>query len=260
MGGQVGDPCQICTSAPSKYRCPSCARLTCSLGCVARHKTGDGCTGRRIHAARTFVPAAALTPDVLADDYWLLEDAQALASRLSRSQAGASKRVRLRALEQAAGGAGRAVRLDLMPAEMSRAKRNRSRLFEGCIVWTVEWIVLGALPEHPANMTLDQLRPCVRHTCYTQCREGESVEAGYADLQCHHPELQLPAPCEAALFLRLEVDSQPTIAPVDIAPARRLWPVRSPAIVWTALLAHRTVVEFPTIYISGGQLSAGVCS
>ncbi|XP_077996170.1 zinc finger HIT domain-containing protein 3-like [Glandiceps talaboti] len=33
--------CEICTEQPSKYRCPKCSMLYCSLGCYKQHK--DSC-------------------------------------------------------------------------------------------------------------------------------------------------------------------------------------------------------------------------
>jgi len=38
--------CQVCSSQPSKYTCPKCGLLTCSLGCTQSHKAA--CTPKRV--------------------------------------------------------------------------------------------------------------------------------------------------------------------------------------------------------------------
>jgi hypothetical protein len=45
--GKKGSPCEECGEQPWKYRCPGCARLTCSLPCVQAHKRRTACTGKR---------------------------------------------------------------------------------------------------------------------------------------------------------------------------------------------------------------------
>ena len=46
-GEKKGSPCEECGEQPWKYRCPGCARLTCSLPCVQAHKRRTACTGKR---------------------------------------------------------------------------------------------------------------------------------------------------------------------------------------------------------------------
>jgi hypothetical protein len=76
-----------------------------------------------------------LTGDVLATDQAFLECGKSLLPAASEAHA---NRLPLLRRQAALGG----VRLETMPAEMARARLNRSAVSDGTIVWTVELIDL----------------------------------------------------------------------------------------------------------------------
>lgn len=249
LGGAIEGICQVCQQCPSKYRCPGCERQSCSLSCVRTHKTQFGCRGKRPHPGTTYLSVAQLTPEVLQNDFQLLEDAVGSAEHLARVLPTSSRRPRLqtavtkRCRE-------RNIELCLMPSGMARAQLNHTRIAGNqTIVWTVEWILLARdLPEHPTLLRLEQLRDHAQHILYSSCPEDSTVLEGYTALQTKHGAL-LPRPEHVTFFLRQEADKNQSIPSVDLSPTRRLWELHSAQLSWTLLLANRTIVEFPTIYL-----------
>ena len=43
--------CEVCEEDESKYCCPRCAVLSCSVQCVKRHKKEHNCTGERVRSS-----------------------------------------------------------------------------------------------------------------------------------------------------------------------------------------------------------------
>jgi hypothetical protein len=242
LGGKIEGCCQLCEKGSAKYRCPGCDVQTCSVVCVRDHKTVSGCTGKRSRAGLAYLPASQLTPKVLLDDYCLLEEATQSSKMLSR----VLPRSRPRNQHLVKQCALRNICLSLMPTGMKRAKQNRTSLQGQNITWTVEWIVLEGVEEHPATMKIDDLRPFITKTAYSQCPESETLLQSYSRKFANSDAGDtLPF----TLLLKQEADKDSKISPVDISPTRRLWPVHSPNITWQLLLANRTIVEFPTVYI-----------
>ncbi|KAJ1477323.1 hypothetical protein T484DRAFT_1592098, partial [Baffinella frigidus] len=48
--------CGVCGDAAAKYKCPRCAKRTCSLKCVKAHKQADDCSGQRNRAEYRSIP------------------------------------------------------------------------------------------------------------------------------------------------------------------------------------------------------------
>lgn len=71
-------PCDSCARAGkvqvAQYRCPACARCSCSLACVKDHKTHYGCTGVRDKSAP--VPKRDYNEHQVISDYSVLEEAK----------------------------------------------------------------------------------------------------------------------------------------------------------------------------------------
>ncbi|GMH54293.1 hypothetical protein TrRE_jg259, partial [Triparma retinervis] len=64
--------CSICLTVPSKYTCPRCFTLTCSLACVLVHKSHTSCTGRRDLVG--FKPVSQMDDSTLRDDISVVEE------------------------------------------------------------------------------------------------------------------------------------------------------------------------------------------
>ncbi|CAO1941035.1 unnamed protein product [Urochloa humidicola] len=146
-GGKKGSPCEECGEQPWKYRCPGCARLTCSLPCVQAHKRRTACTGKRPRTDP--VPIAQFDDNQLISDYNLLEETKQARESAHRiiagfgrnfgGQGGAQLPSWLFFLRKAAHRRG--IRLYFLPRGMARREQNRSRHNhrKDCIYWTLEW-------------------------------------------------------------------------------------------------------------------------
>ncbi|XP_062208162.1 uncharacterized protein LOC133909652 [Phragmites australis] len=145
--GKKGSPCEECGEQPWKYRCPGCARLTCSLPCVQAHKRRTACTGKRPRTDP--VPLARFDDNQLISDYSFLEEAKQVRESAHRiiggfgrnfgGPGGAQLPRWLFFLRKAA--QRRGIRLYFLPKGMARREQNRSRHNhrKDCIYWTLEW-------------------------------------------------------------------------------------------------------------------------
>ncbi|KAM0910185.1 hypothetical protein ACQ4PT_014331 [Festuca glaucescens] len=146
-GGEKGGPCEECGEQPWKYRCPGCARLTCSLPCVQAHKRRTACSGKRPRTDP--VPLAHFDDNQLLSDYNLLEETNQVRESAHRLIVGYGRNYGggdgatlpswLFFLRKAAHRRG--VRLFFLPRGMTRREHNRSRHFhrKDIIYWTLEW-------------------------------------------------------------------------------------------------------------------------
>ena len=81
-GARGDDACATCGRGPSKYTCPGCARRSCGLECVRRHKTTHACDGKRNRAA--FVDIRDFGDADVVRDYRFLEEVGAEGERAKR--------------------------------------------------------------------------------------------------------------------------------------------------------------------------------
>jgi hypothetical protein len=64
--------CSVCDKKDSKYRCPGCEVITCSLNCTKQHRANTGCKGTRNRSA--YVPISQFNEAHLMNDINLLND------------------------------------------------------------------------------------------------------------------------------------------------------------------------------------------
>ncbi|XP_064405136.1 box C/D snoRNA protein 1-like [Halichondria panicea] len=64
--------CEVCHQQSHKYKCPGCAKKSCSVECVKRHKVEFVCSGRRCKSS--FVKLSNFNDNQLHSDYYFLED------------------------------------------------------------------------------------------------------------------------------------------------------------------------------------------
>ncbi|WVZ67315.1 hypothetical protein U9M48_016411 [Paspalum notatum var. saurae] len=176
VGGEKGSPCQECGDQPWKYRCPGCARLTCSLPCVQAHKRRTACPGKRPRTDP--VPLARFDDNQLISDYNFLEEAKQAHESAHRliggfgrnfgGPSGAQLPTWLFFLRKAA--QRRGVRLDFLPRGMARREQNRSRHNhrKDCIYWTLEWRFNSTdvvLTDHEIDEHTNLLSLLEKHLC-----------------------------------------------------------------------------------------------
>jgi hypothetical protein len=226
--------CEECGAAEARYRCPRCARRTCSAACVAAHKAAAPCSGKRDRAA--YVGRRDFDERALLRDYRLLEEAARAddAARRARPPAGRpDPPPHLRALVAAAARA--RVRLELQAPGMARRRANTTRLEArgGTLAWRVEW----RLPA--AGLTLADARLTAAAPLRAALDEHLAPPPGGA----RAPALEEYAAAAAAgaLVVVARVERRPADAP-------RFHRV-DPGAPLAAALAGRVVVEFPTLLV-----------
>ncbi|XP_062231841.1 uncharacterized protein LOC133929196 [Phragmites australis] len=175
-GGNKGSPCEECGEQPWKYRCPGCARLTCSLPCVQAHKRRTACTGKRPRTDP--VPLARFDDSQLLSDYNFLEEAKQVRESAHRliggfgrnfgGPGGAQLPKCLFFLRKAA--QRRGIRLYFLPRGMARREQNRSRHNhrKDFIYWTLEWRFNSAdvvLTDHEIDEHTTLLTLLEKHLC-----------------------------------------------------------------------------------------------
>eukprot|EP00117_Sycon_ciliatum_P024251 scpid63580/ scgid0894/ Box C/D snoRNA protein 1; Zinc finger HIT domain-containing protein 6 len=138
---EVKSGCIMCSATP-KYRCPGCARQTCSLPCTRGHKDKYGCTGSRDRTA--YVGLDKYSTQHLKSDFVFLEEVDRKVNNLQRlsSQMKTSdwKRNRRNVLARAAKSHG--VRYEVLPVVLARSKENISSYHKKSdrLTWFVKWI------------------------------------------------------------------------------------------------------------------------
>lgn len=157
--------CQVCRQNISKYKCPACCTLSCSLDCVNRHKSEQSCSGRSSPVQK--VPINQFTSDTMRKDLIFLDQASALAERAARMT---SRRFASRLFGQNGKFTGkgvvkttttttssgkrqlpvslfrkkcdeRGIRLKLCPAELSMRRNNSTQLTRKTkrLSWKIQW-------------------------------------------------------------------------------------------------------------------------
>lgn len=119
--------CFLCDQ-PSKYRCPACETMSCSLGCVRQHKILKNCSGQ-VDVTRIIPRAELLTTRTLDRDYNYLQ-------HIAREVELATPEPAPRHRDFVKNG----VLVRTMPRQMTRALRNKSGWKSDlrCFIWTVE--------------------------------------------------------------------------------------------------------------------------
>ncbi|EGG19780.1 hypothetical protein DFA_06881 [Cavenderia fasciculata] len=126
------DKCTVCQDKISKYRCPGCFILFCSMICLGKHKTSTECTG--VRRVTQFIPLDQMTDrDIVNENINRVHES---GKNLIDSSMVQTKSV---FLQKAA--FKRMINLYIMPKQMSRHKDNTSnfRQKENLIYWKMEW-------------------------------------------------------------------------------------------------------------------------
>ncbi|KAH8342874.1 hypothetical protein KR059_000968 [Drosophila kikkawai] len=246
--------CEVCAAKEARYACPKCEVKTCSLACVQIHKKELACDGQRDRTK--FVPLSQMTAREFMSDYCFLEEATRYAEA---RQSDRSKRFthdnsnnrslpvpqhRLRTAAHS-----RSIRLQLLLPNFSRHKENTTyldwklrRLF-----WRVEWLFVNIPLEEDDD---GQAQPVARFVD-ARCDENETL----ANLALKYVDLQQ----ETALRHRKRLAHHQTAGIGQLNFWLRAEGVPRSATCCYALeaakplgknLAGKTIVEFPTIYVT----------
>ncbi|EDW06003.1 box C/D snoRNA protein 1 [Drosophila mojavensis] len=238
--------CEVCARQPARYACPKCEVKTCCLTCVQIHKRELECDGKRDRTK--FMPMSEMTEREFMSDYCFLEECTRYAEHRKKdpckryTQQQRQLPLPLYRLRNAA--AERGTRLQFMLANFSRHKENRTYLHwkERCIYWQVEWLFVHMDSETPTRF--------VEKRCSEQQTLEQLLEK-YLDIQHdlasrHRKVLQHHQTAgigELSLWLRAEGVKRSGQRCYSLASYKTLG----------SNLAGKTIVEYPTIYISYEQ-------
>jgi hypothetical protein len=121
------DLCEVCEKLLSKYKCPNCGIISCSLDCVRQHKEDSGCNGKRNKTA--FVHLKQFTDSHLMSDYCFLEDVDRCVNsgaRMRGQVTGASMPCRRKVQELKAEAKRRGIRFFFLSHGMEKREQNVS--------------------------------------------------------------------------------------------------------------------------------------
>ncbi|XP_034476843.1 box C/D snoRNA protein 1 [Drosophila innubila] len=242
--------CEVCGGKEAIYACPKCEVKTCALACVQIHKRELNCDG--IRDRTKYMPLSAMTEREFLSDYCFLEECTRYAESRKRDQ---SKRytqqqrqlpVPLYRMRQEA--FKRNIRLQFLLPHFTRHKQNTTYLNWKLqrFFWHIEWLFT-----HVDNATTTAT---TTRFVDTRCNEQETLST----LLNKYLDLQL----ETALQQRKVLQQHQRAGIGQLTLWLRAEGVRRSGSRCYALKAHKslrenlagkTIIEFPTIYVSYEQ-------
>lgn len=220
--------CNTCQISDARYNCPGCNLASCSLQCSQSHKSKMGCTGKRNPV--NFIPRSKFDISSVNNDYNFLTSLERELDNAARRHSGNDHGRHInqvRSFVKRAKDVGE-VSVLLAPRGMKRAKMNKSAWMpkKNQLSWTVEWR-FGGSERKVSERVLHSTTLLDAVTFYLQ-KIGEHV-ASFQEVR----------PGDLYYLLRNEglPDSQVTYAKLDVQKSLG------------EALRHRTVIEFPTIYV-----------
>ncbi|XP_052856091.1 box C/D snoRNA protein 1 [Drosophila gunungcola] len=239
--------CEVCAATEARYACPKCEVKTCSLPCVQIHKKELSCDGQRDRTK--FVPLSEMTAREFMSDYCFLEECTRYAENRKSDQCKrftsdqrnlpvAQHRMQMAAKK-------RNIQLRLQAANFSRHKENTTYLNWklGRFYWRVEWLF--------ANIPLEANSGDVARFVDARCDEQlvlSDLILKYVDLQQEtardHRKLlanhQTAGVGQLSFWLKAEGVRRSSTRCYPLEAAKTL----------AENLSGRTIVEFPTIFIT----------
>lgn len=139
--------CSVCQSSASKYRCPGCSVITCSLPCTKQHRANSGCKGTRDRTA--FVPISRFNETHLVSDINLLSDTSRV-SEVGRKTANLEEQEHLSKRFKILQGKAKQFNLKLhfLPSMMTKHRNNSTRFDQRTqtLLWHAE-VHFNLLPD-----------------------------------------------------------------------------------------------------------------
>ncbi|KAI8823138.1 uncharacterized protein EV422DRAFT_393443 [Fimicolochytrium jonesii] len=238
--------CDVCKAKAWKYKCPGCARRTCSLECSKAHKASSGCTGQR--SKTHYIKLKEYTPNDMSSDYVFLEDIHRTADNASRENTRLTTSHRPHSIRhQHLLRACRATstQLTFMPPGMHRHDINQSVYItkHKFLSWTVEIIFPDALtiPDSNRDKPVAVLEHRVKDTTPVKTLLTTVLSPHEGNALLLHQLAPYTAKQADQLFVYLKVEGRP-------ANERVYREVGHGETVRDVLWGER-VVEFPTFVV-----------
>ncbi|EGC38018.1 hypothetical protein DICPUDRAFT_17925, partial [Dictyostelium purpureum] len=137
---KIGDICQVCNLEKSKYKCPGCSILFCSLICSNKHKIDNNCNG--IRKDNHYIPLNKFKDSDIVNDFNFLEKINRVNENGKTILSNSFIKFKAKHLQEFA--FKKDINLYIMPKEMSRHKENTTTFKKpkNIILWRVEWLFL----------------------------------------------------------------------------------------------------------------------
>ncbi|AMD19202.1 HBR301Cp [Eremothecium sinecaudum] len=268
MEGLTGNSsCEVCNCDSFKYKCPKCLKRTCSLKCSKEHKNIDQCSGMA-NEPTEYVSSDALkqanTKDemnkIVQRDYNFLnnvgryiqvlkQDGQKITGKNFRqavpNQVGKPQRI-IR----------RGVKCLLLPKGMQRSLSNKSKWDKplDTFVWSIEWVLVKDGNEaekltHLSHRNQEQLPlvECIGKSIFEKCMEWFGNPSALEAVGEHMVKED-----RSRLLLESDIKFYTKWFPVDLetfSDSKRVVEI-DPRRCIGELLKEKTVIEFPTIYVT----------
>ncbi|XP_054707705.1 box C/D snoRNA protein 1-like [Uloborus diversus] len=140
LGAIFQELCATCGS-PSKYRCPKCSVLSCSLQCVNAHKEENSCNGVRDET--TFIPVEEYREKDFQSDYHFLEEVTRKIDNAHRAKKnhGCLNYLPINLFRMQRSARMRGTNLRILPCVFSKRKKSTTyyRYHDRKIFWAIEW-------------------------------------------------------------------------------------------------------------------------
>lgn len=134
--------CEVCSKVEAKYTCPKCEVKTCSLDCVNIHKKELQCDG--IRDRTKFIPIRSMTEKDFMSDYHFIEEATHFVESQKRKQALSRNQSSLppKKLKLRSACLKRKIFLKYFKNTFSKSQENSSYFQQKTnkIMWHVEWV------------------------------------------------------------------------------------------------------------------------
>ncbi|KAL3231080.1 Box C/D snoRNA protein 1 [Nakaseomyces bracarensis] len=268
--------CEVCQQVESRYKCPRCGKRSCSLDCSKRHKVESGCSGQ-VHDPG-YIPSEVIKgaddekkeSNVLVQrDYnYLVQMRRAVEVKLTDGkrkngrilrEAYDPKRQRLNVADSAdtvpepTRLIRRGVSCLMLPRGMQRSSQNKSKWDNSLnqFTWTVEWIVCGADNEKFTHLThrakenetiVDGLSKAVFNKICEFYGLSSEESAG---VEKKEERTEIIKNSELSFYIKWF--PRDTMTMCDSKELIKVDAIDTPL---GETLKDRTVIEFPTIYIS----------
>lgn len=228
--------CGVCSSASSKYRCPGCEFITCSLACTKEHRAQSGCKGTRDRTA--FVPISRFNEQHLLSDINLLNDF-ARATESSKKTVCIDEEERLSKRFKLLQGKARqfGLKLHFLPSVMSKHRQNTTRFDQRTqrLLWHAE-VHFALLPESGKH-DLKGIDDSAPFSDSLHCVLGEQAHASLKEKVMN----VYPADLSRWRYYLLQ-----TMCPAN----KPLFHAFSATEPMRNTLLKTDILEYPTIYIS----------
>ncbi|WBW73083.1 snoRNA biogenesis protein Bcd1 [Schizosaccharomyces osmophilus] len=231
--------CSVCKTNVSKYRCPGCESLYCSLSCNKTHKERTECSGKR--DPTKFIPKNQLVSH-LNSDYNFLSGLEKVLEKKEKDESASIHRADRNRTQLKRSIEKTGINVHLAPPSIKKRKDNKTHFDrkKRHVVWTIEWQL------HDVSIQGSPIAVCLTH----QNNENDSIDKLWENFL---KENENKLPIDLSKF-------QLGNHPKWVMKARRsvsrgdIFKKVSPFVPFSSVLQQIEIFEFPTVHILPGEI------